>query len=155
MAVAIYLLVFYLVKGVVLDVKGRDKGELIAHILLLKTPVLMLYPTYAELLDYCSGFMLADMPWLNNLFARVLADPRDASPSPYLLFYTSLNIASTYFLPLLFIILCYIVLLVVNKLIKDKTETLTNIGLVIYNYFLGGLSLATAACIQGSFLNPM
>ena len=47
MAVAVYLLVFYFVKGVVLDSKGRDKGELAAHILLLKTPVLMLYPTYA------------------------------------------------------------------------------------------------------------
>lgn len=47
MIVSIYLLIFYFVKGVVLDGRGKDKGELIAHILLLKTPVLMLYPTYA------------------------------------------------------------------------------------------------------------
>ena len=66
---AIYLFVFYFAKGVVIDVKGKDKGQLIAHILLLKTPVLMLYPTYAELIDYCQGFMMADMPWINNLFA--------------------------------------------------------------------------------------
>ena len=45
--VAIYMLFFYFIKGVVLDCKGKDKGEIIAHILLLKTPVLMLYPTYA------------------------------------------------------------------------------------------------------------
>jgi len=57
------------VKGVVLDPKGADKGELTGHLLLLKTPALMLYPAYAELLDYCSGFMFADLPWMNTFFA--------------------------------------------------------------------------------------
>ena len=51
--IAIFLFVFYFLKAVVVDKKGKDKGQLIAHILLLKTPVLMLYPTFAELIDYC------------------------------------------------------------------------------------------------------
>lgn len=45
--VSIYLFFFYLAKGVVLDTQDKDKGQIIAHILLIKTPVLMLYPTYA------------------------------------------------------------------------------------------------------------
>ncbi len=114
------MLFFYFLKGVVLDCKGKDKGELIAHILLLKTPVLMLYPTYAELLNYCSGFMFADMPWFNNVFASSLADPRDSSPAPYLLFYTSLNVASTFLLPISFMLLCFIVLAIIARFNKDK-----------------------------------
>ena len=53
----------------VLDPNGKDKGQIVSHILFLKTPVLALYPTYAELIDYCAGFMVADMPWLNNYFS--------------------------------------------------------------------------------------
>ena len=99
--------------------------------------------------------MFADMPWFNNVFASSLADPRDASPAPYLLFYTSLNVASTFLLPILFMLLCFIVLKIIACSHKDKIETLQNISWVIYNYFLGGLSFATAACIQGALLNPM
>ena len=42
-----------------------DKGELISHILLMKTAVFAVFPSYSELIDYCRGFMLADLPWLN------------------------------------------------------------------------------------------
>jgi len=45
--VSIYMFFFYFVKGVVLDTKDKDKGQLTAHILMIKTAVLMLYPTYA------------------------------------------------------------------------------------------------------------
>lgn len=45
--VTLYLLIFYIVKGVSLDPKGKDKGQLIAHVLFMKAPVLALYPTYA------------------------------------------------------------------------------------------------------------
>jgi hypothetical protein len=38
---------------------------MISHVLLLKTAALAVFPSYAELIDYCSGFMIADMPWLN------------------------------------------------------------------------------------------
>lgn len=153
--VAVYLFFFYFVKGVVLDTRDKDKGQLTAHILLLKTPVLMLYPTYVELIDYCSGFTIADMPWFNNMLAGMFSDPRDSTPQPYLLFYTSLSVASTYLLPIVFIICCYIVLGIIAGIKKDTGDTVKNITLVIYNYFLGGLSFATVACVQGAFLNPM
>ena len=66
---ALFLLVFYFIKGVVLDPEGPDKGQLIPHILLLKTPVLAVFPVYAELVDYCRGFMVADLPFLDATFA--------------------------------------------------------------------------------------
>jgi hypothetical protein len=113
-SMAVFLFFFYFVKGVVVDVKGKDKGQLIAHILLLKTPILMIYPTYAEFIDYCQGFMIADMPWIKNFFAELLSDPRDITPQPYLLFYTSLSIASTFLLPIIFMILIYTVLKVIS-----------------------------------------
>jgi hypothetical protein len=152
---AVFLFFFYFVKGVVVDVKGKDKGQLIAHILLLKTPILMIYPTYAEFIDYCQGFMIADMPWINNFFAELLSDPRDITPQPYLLFYTSLSIASTFLLPIIFMILIYTVLKVISIANKEHNQTIKNTGLFIYNYFLGGLSFASAACVQGAFLNPI
>ena len=63
-----FLAIFYFIKGVVIIPQGKDKGQLIAHILLLKTPVFAVYPTYSELIDYCQGFMIADLPWLNSYF---------------------------------------------------------------------------------------
>ena len=115
-----YLLIFYLVKGVVVDSKGKDKGELIAHILLLKTPAFMLYPTFGELMNYCSGFMQADLPWLNNIFSYLLSEPRDITPAPYLLFYNNLNIASTFLLPIILILICYVILGLVSYLKKNS-----------------------------------
>ena len=41
-----YLFIFYLLKAVVFDACGQDKGEIIAHVLFLKTVVLMVYPPY-------------------------------------------------------------------------------------------------------------
>ena len=99
--------------------------------------------------------MLADMPWFNNLLASLLSDARDATPSPFLLFYSSLSITSTFLLPILFVLLCYLILAVVSRITMDKNGTAVNIALVVYNYFLGGLSFATAACVQGAFLNPV
>ena len=61
----LYLAIFYFIKGVVLLPKGFDKGMMIAHVLLLKATALSVFPSYAELIDYCSGFMIIDMPWLN------------------------------------------------------------------------------------------
>ena len=48
-AIAITILTFLLLffKAVVLDPKGNDKGQIAPHILFLKTPVLLVYPSYA------------------------------------------------------------------------------------------------------------
>jgi len=99
--------------------------------------------------------MFADMPWLNNYFAKLLSDPRDITPKPYLFFYTSLSISSTYLLPVAFIAFCYIILGLISTVCKHNKETFVNIVLFLYNYFLGGLSFAVVACVQGAFLNPL
>jgi hypothetical protein len=147
------MLVFYFIKGVVLLPQDFDKGELVSHILLLKTPVLAVFPCYAELINYCSGFMLADLPWLNSFFGELLSDPRDSTPSPYLLFYTSLSIASTYLSVLALLFSLALILVVIAYLVEEWRPTITNIAKFIYTFFLGGLSLSAVLCIQGSFLN--
>ena len=71
--------------------------------------------------------MMADMPWINNFFAGILSDPRDSTPAPYLLFYSSLSIASTYLLPIIFMVISYLILKVISKIKKQQTETTSNI----------------------------
>jgi hypothetical protein len=45
---------------------GRtDRGGIIPHIFAIKCAALMLYPTYAEYVSYCYGFMMIDFPWVN------------------------------------------------------------------------------------------
>jgi hypothetical protein len=115
----------------------------------------MLYPTYAELLDYCKGFMLADFSWLNEYFFSILSDPRDNSPKPYLIFYTSLSFSSMYLLPFVLLITVFVLLKLISCLKPSSKQALGNLISVFYSYFLGGLSFAAAACVQGAILNPM
>ena len=114
----VFTFLFYFFKAVIVDPDGYDKGQLIPHILFLKTPVLMVYPSYAELINFCSGFMVADFPWLNDYFGANLSEPTDKTPLPYLLFYTSLSIGSTYILALLVIIFIVVVLFIIAYLKK-------------------------------------
>ena len=67
-AITSCLFIFFLIVGVFIDPERRDKGQIIAHILFLKTAALMVYPSRPELIDYCSGFMMADLPMLNRFF---------------------------------------------------------------------------------------
>lgn len=96
--ISIYLLIFYMVKGALIDPENNDKGQLIPHILLYKTIVLAVYPAYGEMISYCAGFMAPDLPWFNLYFGESLSDPTDATPFPFLLFYISLSLSSTYLL---------------------------------------------------------
>ena len=45
--VTLYMFVFYFIKVVFIDPENNDKGQMIAHVLLTKTPALMVYPSYA------------------------------------------------------------------------------------------------------------
>jgi hypothetical protein len=72
--------------------------------------------------------MVADMPWINNYFAGILSDSRDSTPAPYLLFYSSLSIASTFLLPIIFMIISYLILKVISKIKKEQAETPSNIA---------------------------
>lgn len=154
-AVTLYLFVLYLLKGVVVDPAGQDKGEVMAHVFLLKTAVLSVYPSYAEMANYCSGFMTADLPWLNSYFGRILSEPTDASPYPYLLFYSSLSIGSTYFLPLVLIFALALILLLLVWLRQPWRPSLRNIALFLYSFFLAGVAFSGVASVQGALLNPV
>jgi hypothetical protein len=150
---ALFLLVFYFLKGVVLDPEGPDKGQLIPHILLLKTPVLAVFPVYAELIDYCRGFMVADLPFLDATFAALLSDPLDASPDPYRVFYASLSVSSTYLLALIAVAALAVVLGLTAYLSEGCRPALGNCALFLLNFFYGGLAFASIVCVQGAFLN--
>lgn len=115
----------------------------------------MLYPTYAQLYDYCAGFMQADLSWFNNYFATYLSQERDITPNSYLLFYRSLSISSTYLTPLIFISFCYVAIKIIQKTSPSSKKVTQNFMLVMYNFFLSGICFATVGSIQGSFLNPM
>ena len=99
--------------------------------------------------------MFADLPWLNNYFSSILSDPRDISPKPYLMFFTSLSISSMYLLPFIFMIASFIILKIISCLKPNTKQTIDNLISVFYCFFLGGLSFAAAACVQGATLNPM
>ena len=71
------------------------------------------------------------------------------------MFYTSLSIASTYLLPIIFMILCYLVLRIVYCISLVRKEAMKNTLTLVYNFFLGGLIFSSAACVQGAFLNPI
>ena len=107
----------------------------------------MIYPSRPELIDYCSGFMIADFPWLNSFLGERLSDPRDISPPPYRLFFTSLNIASTYLLALTIIAGIAIFMGMILLLASQWKKTLKNVALFLYCFFVGGLAFAAASCI--------
>lgn len=44
--ISIYLLIFYLIKGALINPEHHDKGQIIPHILLYKSIVLAVYPAY-------------------------------------------------------------------------------------------------------------
>jgi hypothetical protein len=71
------------------------------------------------------------------------------------MFYTSLSISSTYLLPVVFLVVNFILLKTVSYLNPKTKATTKNLLSVFYSFFLGGLSLAAAACVQGAILNPM
>lgn len=48
--------------------------EIVGHVLALKTISLVVYPTYAEYVNFCLGFMVVDFPWLNSLLPAVFAN---------------------------------------------------------------------------------
>lgn len=67
----------------------------------MKVPAMVIYPTLGGYINYCYGFSLIDLPLLNTFFSEKLTNQADISPSSFKMFYTNLNIASTYLLALL------------------------------------------------------
>jgi hypothetical protein len=68
---------------------------------------------YMEYIDYCYGFLSADLPWLNT-FTSFMSSNSDLSPNSYLLFYSNMTLASTYLSALGLILLITIILLIIG-----------------------------------------
>ena len=80
--------------------------EIAGHVLALKTMSIAVYPTYAEYVNFCLGFMIVDLPWLNNILPEVFASPFDNAPTGYFFYFTNMNFAAMHFFTfLLFVIL--------------------------------------------------
>jgi hypothetical protein len=67
----------------------------------MKVPAMVIYPSFAEYINYCYGFSIIDFPMLNSYFSEKLTQQSDQCPPSYKMFYNNLNIASTYSVPLL------------------------------------------------------
>ena len=67
MVIVVFLFIKYLIKAIYTVPKSTDMGQIIPHILAMKCGALILFPTYLEYYDYCSGFMIADIPWANKV----------------------------------------------------------------------------------------
>lgn len=87
---------------------SRNIGEIVPHILALKTCVLMVFPIYPQLSSFCYGMMAADLPWLSQYYVSTLSYAGDVQPAGFQLFYINMNFASVY---LSAFVLCLLLLL--------------------------------------------
>lgn len=55
----------YLVKATCTVPGSPEMGDILPQVMSLKAPAFFIYPSYMEFVYYCSGFMVADLPWLN------------------------------------------------------------------------------------------
>lgn len=147
------MFVVYSIKPCVVQ-NSLDYGQVIPHILSMKVGALILFPTYVEYIDYASGFMSADLPYLNHYFGSVLSDSSETVPLPYSVFYINMNLASQYILPLCVCVLLIIIALLVGKSC-EADKPMYNYLSFLYMFFVFGLSFMGCACLQGAILNPI
>jgi len=119
MAVTVILLLTYFIKLFALIPSSPDKGNIIPHILAIKFGALALFPSFAEYINYCSGFMTADFPWLNSLFGEKLGNSMEIIPNPYAMYFTNLSVVSTYLLAIIAILGIWITLLLLSFLAQS------------------------------------
>ena len=70
----------YFIKTMVVVSGSDDKGEIIPHVLCYRMMAFIIYPLYGEYLNYCKGFLLLDMPWLNDYLSQLMTIGTDISP---------------------------------------------------------------------------
>lgn len=140
----ITLLLFILYSSKVLFVipETKNRGQIIAHIFAIKCGGLALYPTYGEFVNYCYGFMMADLPWLNGIFGEAFGKDDDIIPGPHAMYYTSLSITSTYFLAIIVIALIWFFAAVFGYLRKNNTAKVQAFKSFLYNFFNMGAIIA-------------
>ncbi len=68
---------------------------------------LVVFPTFAEYVNFSLGFMSVDLPWLNKLLPDAFFNTHDSMPAGYLFYFTNMNLASLHLFTCLLIILLF------------------------------------------------
>jgi hypothetical protein len=144
---------------------SRNIGEIVPHILALKTCALMVFPIYPQIASFCYGLMAADLPWFGQYFSS-LSYSGDVFPAGFQLYYTNMNFASLYLAPfvlyLLLLFLGYLTLSQPRKknevfsLHEEEEHNRSSYAYLrmIFVYFSFGATFAGAASVQGALYNP-
>jgi hypothetical protein len=165
--VIVGLLLFnFFVRATCTASRSRNIGEIVPHILALKTCALMVFPIYPQISSFCYGLMAADLPWFGQYLSS-LSYSADIQPAGFQLYYNNMNFAAVYLCAflccLLLLLLGYLTLSQPRK--QDEVFTLQedddhNRGShaylrVVFMYFSFGMSFAGAVSVQGALYNPV
>ena len=115
---------------------------------------MVIYPITFEMYQFCYGFSLIDLPWLNKFIGGYLANQADYVPNPYIMYYFNLSTVSTYCLAFILFGLLMIVKFVYFYQSKAELAKI-KFTQIVYSIFIFGLILSGSLALQGAFYNPI
>jgi hypothetical protein len=134
---------------------SKERGAILPHIFAIKCAALAIYPTYAEYVNYCYGFMTADLPWFNSFLGDKFGNKNDFTPKPFSMYYTNLSLVSTFFFSFIIICLIWLIIGIVYYACESLRYRLSSLKLLLYNFFSFGAVFAGSLSIQGAITNPI
>lgn len=155
LVITILLFLVYTIKLCCVLPKSQDRGNIIPHIFAMRCGALALYPSYAEYINYCYGFMTSDLPWLNAQFGQKMGNDSDIVPNAYTMFYTNLSMVSTYFLALIAIAVLWFGVALFSYLSESSKPKCESYKSFLYNFFVLGAVMSGCLSLQGVILNPI
>lgn len=90
------------------------------HIFSIKTIPLIVYPTYAEYINFALGFMAVDLPWLNKLLPESMISPYDQTPYGFFFYFNNMNFAAMSLITLSIFLFLYAIAYLVYYLSTQK-----------------------------------
>jgi hypothetical protein len=75
--VIVLFLINYVIKFLCTMPQSKNRSTLLPHIIALKSCCLIMYPAHFEYINFCKGFMVVDIPWLNSYIAASITDLSD------------------------------------------------------------------------------
>jgi hypothetical protein len=87
------LFVYGLARATCLPLMGRNV-EIAGHLFALKAMPLVVFPVYAEYVNFSLGFMAVDLPWLNSKLPSFMYNTNDFMPAGYLFYFENMNFAA-------------------------------------------------------------
>ena len=86
LSLTVLLFLYSLIRGICYPHFSRH-AEISGHLFALKTIPLLVYPTFAEFINFSLGFMTVDMPWLNEMLPEVMSQSTDLSPKGFFFYF--------------------------------------------------------------------